>query len=265
MLRAVIFDMDDTLVDWSQREGDWTGHIRKSLRPVHEYLRLAGHPVPNLEWFAYIYSEQAHVAWDRVCPPEWSCPRQIDILADTVRALNLEFEAIQMEPLQRRYAWQAMPGVRMFPDTPGVLQALRAEGLQIGLLTNSDLPMWMRDGELRDLGLLDAIDVRLTAGDVGRLKPHYAPFRAVLDQLGVTPDEAVFVGDRLQDDVAGAQATGMRAVWIRRSSSMWVTPGNSANGPRPNAIIDRLAQLLTTLDRWFPGWRKNNETESNSV
>jgi FMN phosphatase YigB (HAD superfamily) len=158
-----------------------------------------------------------------------------------------------------------MPGVRVFQDTLGVLHALRAEGLQIGLLTNSDLPMWMRDGELRDLGLLDSIDVRLTAGDVGRLKPHFAPFRAVLDGLGVTPDEAVFVGDRLQDDVAGAQATGMRAVWVRRASSMWVTQSDSFGGPRPNATIDRLAQLLTTLDRWFPGWRKTNETQSNSV
>jgi FMN phosphatase YigB (HAD superfamily) len=84
---------------------------------------------------------------------------------------------------------------------------------------------------------------------VGHLKPHVRPFAAILERLEVEPEEAIFVGDRVYDDVVGAQSAGIRAVWIRRD------PAATADSVRPNAIIDSLTALLPTLDMWFPGWR----------
>ena len=249
MLRAVVFDMDDTLVDWSKREGDWADISRQHLRPVHDYLLEAGHKIPDLIGLVEVYADQSRRAWESIHPPEWDCPCQEDILRETLRAVKLETEKIDLGEVQRRFNWGPIPGVCAFDDTEEVLRVLRAAGLKTGLVTNAAVPMWMRDAELKALGILDYLDVRLTAGDVGKFKPHPHPFRVALHRLGVTADEAVFVGDRVQDDVAGAQAAGMRAIWVRRGSE-------PTNGEfKPNATISSLKELLKILDVWYPGWR----------
>ncbi|MBN1429755.1 MAG: HAD family hydrolase [Anaerolineae bacterium] len=249
MLRAVLFDMDDTLIDWSPREGNWVDLTQQHLAPIHEHLKKSGHTVPDLPVVAEVYGEQSRRAWESIAPPEWKCPRQIDILRSLLIDLGLDTEKMDMDNIQRLFAWGAIPGVRPFDGTLEVLQALRAKGLKTGLVTNASMPMWMRDVELKDMGLLEYLDVRLTAGDVGRFKPHARPFQEALKRLRVSPDEAVFVGDQIHDDVAGAQAVGMRAVWIRRGADV-------SNGIcKPNATIVSIRELLTTFDLWFPGWR----------
>jgi putative hydrolase of the HAD superfamily len=265
MIRAVIFDMDDTLIDWSGREGDWVATTRECLRPVHEHLTSQGHEIITLEEMAQVYADQTRNAWEKVTPPEWACPRHIDILSSTIKALNVQMDSLDMQKMQRLYAWRGDPGARPFEDTIEVLKALREAGLKLGLVTNADLPMWMRDYELDAFGLVEMIDVRLTAGDVGHLKPHPAPFKEAAKQLGVLPEEAVFVGDRLQDDVIGARSAGMRAVWIRRASSSWFEPEQGSEGLRPNATIYKLIELLSTFDLWYPGWRNEDQKEQGRV
>lgn len=265
MLRAVIFDMDDTLIDWSEREGDWMSSSRECWQPIHEHLTAAGHPMPSLDYVAQVFTDQVRAAWDKVTGPEWICPRQIDILHDTLTALNFSMERPEVEKLQRLYGWKGGAGVRLFDDTLEVLTTLRAAGLKIGLVTNADMPMWMRDVELQNLSILEHIEVRLTAGDVGRLKPHPAPFQEAMKLLGVLPEEAVFVGDRMQDDVIGARTAGMRAVWVRRHSSTWVEPPTGSAGLKPNATIQQLRELLTTFDLWYPGWRKVHEAAGSKA
>ncbi|HEC21670.1 MAG TPA: HAD family hydrolase [Chloroflexi bacterium] len=250
MLRAVIFDMDDTLIDWSQREGGWP--IQKHLQPIYEYLLAAGYVLPPLDWVAGIYHQQAQAAWARAVPPDWDAPRQIDILRETLIALELDIQALDIEYLQRLFAWDVVPGVRVFEDAETVLRTIRAAGLRTGLLTNTSLPIWMRDAELRAFGLLEYLEVRITAGDVGKIKPHPRPFHFVAERLGVQPEEAVYVGDRLYDDVVGALAAGMRAVWVRRSRY------EGEGEIRPHATIDSLTDLLRVLDEWHPGWRENH-------
>jgi putative hydrolase of the HAD superfamily len=249
MLRAVIFDMDDTLVDWSQNPVDWEEVRRNHWKPVYDDLRAAGYTLPELNAIVELYNEHNRRAWAAAAPPDWIAPRQIDVLRDTLFALPIEKNGLDLERLQRIFGWGAIPGVRLFPDTLDVLHAVRAAGLSTGLLTNASSPMWMRDRELDALGLTHLLDARLTAGDVGHLKPHVRPFAAILERLEVEPEEAIFVGDRVYDDVVGAQSAGIRAVWIRRD------PAATADSVRPNAIIDSLTALLPTLDMWFPGWR----------
>ncbi len=265
MLRAVLFDLDDTLLDWSARETDWVTYTRGCLRPVYDYLVAEGHAVPGLDQMTRTYGEQARHVWDTVCEPHWICPRHIDILRNTLQALNVAVEKLDLEKLQRLYRISLAPGVKVYQDVDEVLVTLRNQGIKIGLITNSELPMWMRDVELGKLGILDFIEVRLTAGDVGHLKPHSEPFRRALDLLGTTPDEAVFVGDRVQDDVAGAQSIGMRAVWVRRGTSIWPDISNGHKPARPNATISQLRELLATLDLWFPGWRRLHDAQSRAV
>ncbi len=251
MLKAVIFDLDDTLIDWSERQEEWPEISKRHLAPVHAYLRELGCPVPELEQVVSIFGGIIRRSWEEAPAREWAAPRQIDFLRSLVLELGLDPDRIDPEHLLRLFAWELVPGVHLFADTLDVLRAVRGAGLKIGLLTNAAHPMWMRDRELAPLGLLEYFDVRLTAGDVGKIKPHPLPFQVTMRQLDVAPHEAIYIGDRAYDDVMGAQGAGMRAVWVRRPA----TSATLTDGVRPNAVIDSLSELLTTLDLWYPGWR----------
>lgn len=259
MLRAVIFDLDDTLLDWSKREGNWVELSQQHLRPIHAWLQQAGHTMPDLEKLADAYADQSRIAWEAISQHEWDCPRQEDILRETLRALSLEMDRIDIGQMQRLFNWGLIPGVRVFDDSLEVLKAIRAAGIKTGLVTNAAMPMWMRDTELKETGLLELLDVRLTAGDVGKLKPHPEPFREAMRRLGVSSSEAVFVGDRVQDDIAGAQLAGMRAVWVRRESADFFI-----GTFKPNATIGTLRELFKVLDLWYPGWRKNSNNNNHN-
>lgn len=251
-LSAVLFDMDDTLINWSGLTEDWSQVRRRHLKPVVDKLLEQGHTLLGLEQFVEAYAASSDEAWSASAEPDWIAPQQLKVLDNALRQLGIELDEEEVRELQQVYAWGVLPGVQPFPDAVDVLKTLREAGIRTGLVTNTSSPMWMRDRELEHYGLLDYLDVRITAGDVGHLKPHRRAFEFVLDELGIEPESAVFVGDRLHDDVQGAKAVGMRAVWVKRPRS-----AQHVNGVKPDATIEKLSELLGWLDRWFPGWRDN--------
>ncbi|MDC8759491.1 HAD family hydrolase [Janthinobacterium fluminis] len=98
--------------------------------------------------------------------------------------------------------------------------------------------------DLDVIGMAGHFTVSLAAREFGRAKPDPAIFTAACAALGVAPAEAVYVGDDLRLDVAGAQNAGMRALWMnRRASSEHV-----AAGIRPDAICASFDDLLRWLD-----------------
>jgi HAD superfamily hydrolase (TIGR01509 family) len=249
VIQAILFDLDATLIDWGQTTVDWRDHSITCLRPIYNYLSATGHTLPSLQGFAEIYESQVYQQWSGARFPDWDAPRHIDMLKATLEHLEIKVKRDSLPHYQRLFAWSLYPGVRNFPDTLTVLQTIRQAGLKTALVTNAALPMWMRDAELASLGLLDYLDVRLTAADAGKLKPHPRPFQIALERLDVQPDEAIMVGDSLEADIAGAHAARMRGVWVKRGES-------GENGAvRPDAVIDSLNGLLGVLDDWYPGWQ----------
>lgn len=250
MIKAVLFDLDDTLIDWSQRqEIDWDAFHRQRLRTVYDLVVAEGYPLPDFEVVADQYVQMTMVAWAEA-NQTLEAPHLGRVLAALFRQYGVPINGRDLTPWLRAYGSPVIPGVRVFPEVPDVLAMLRQHHLRLGIVTNAYQPMWMRDGELVALGLPpDLFAVRTSAADVGVLKPHPAIFQHALEGLGVRPDEAVFVGDNLAADVAGAQQAGMRA--IER-----VTPAAApAPDVRPDAAVHSLAELLPLLDDWYPGWR----------
>jgi putative hydrolase of the HAD superfamily len=114
--------------------------------------------------------------------------------------------AVEMEG-----AWAHAHHFELYDDVPATLDALRDRGLKIGLLSNSARDL---DEFVAHHGLV--VDAVLTSGAHGKTKPHETIFRRMLELLGVAPDEAVMVGDTLEDDIEGAHAVGMQAVLVDR-------------------------------------------------
>jgi putative hydrolase of the HAD superfamily len=129
---------------------------------------------------------------------------------------------------------------RLAPGTREALDRLRAAGLRLGVVSNSDGRV---EEALVAAGLRDCFDVVLDSALVGVEKPDPAIFRAALAALGVAPAEALYVGDLYDVDVAGARAAGMEAVLLlpdaagpgpdcRRFSSLAALADDLLNGGR---------------------------------
>jgi putative hydrolase of the HAD superfamily len=101
----------------------------------------------------------------------------------------------------------------LFPETAALLQELRSN-YKLGLLTNG-APDLQRE-KIERYHLAHYFDAIVVSGELGIGKPDPAVFTAVLNDLAVSPQTAVMVGDSLKRDILGASRSGLRAVWINR-------------------------------------------------
>jgi putative hydrolase of the HAD superfamily len=108
-------------------------------------------------------------------------------------------------------AWAHAHHFELYEDAIPTLAALRDRGLKLGLLSNSARDL---DEFVGHHGL--TVDAVLTSRAHGKTKPHEAIFRRMLELLDVAANEAVMVGDTVEDDVEGALAIGMVAVLVDR-------------------------------------------------
>lgn len=242
MVDAVIFDLDDTLIDWAEPSLTWTEFTRPRVEAVRRYLLGCGHQLPEAREFHEIIDAVTRQTWAEV-KEDWLIPSMGEVLCRVFADLGLDTGRIDIEEVLRRYDWGPMPGVVPYPDAHQVLAALRQHGYKIGLLTNSFLPMWMRDAELRAYGLMEYLDARLSSGDVGYLKPHPAIYEAILQMLEASPERTVFVGDRPQHDIAGANEAGLISVLIDPPHL-----DRELDGVLPDFTITSLSELLPILD-----------------
>jgi putative hydrolase of the HAD superfamily len=134
------------------------------------------------------------------------------------------------------------------PDAPPLLAALRRRGIKVGVLSNTLWPRVEHERVFQRDGVLDLIDAAVYTSEIRWTKPHPQAFRAALDAVGVIdPARAVFVGDRLFDDIHGATSVGMRAVFVPHSA---IPDQRGAAHGAPDATVHRLAELLPLVDGW---------------
>ena len=105
---------------------------------------------------------------------------------------------------------------RLFPDALPLLKSLKKRGKIVGVISNWDSRLF---GICEGLGLTPHVDFILASAAVGVTKPHPDIFKEALKRAGVSPHEAVHVGDSLKDDVWGAQQLGIHAIFIDRKGS----------------------------------------------
>jgi HAD superfamily hydrolase (TIGR01509 family) len=240
-IETVIFDLDDTLIDWSNQAATWGEFFKPRTESVRRYLIQNGYEMPPAPEFYGSVEGAIRQLWSKA---KETCLIQPigDMLLELLLEIGHDVHSLDMRALLESYNWQPFPGVVPFDDTLPVLKQLKAEDYKIGLLTNSFLPMWMRDVELRSYKIIDFFDARLTAADVGYIKPHPKIFEQLLDMLDSEAQRSLFVGDRPAHDIAGANEVGLISVLI--------TPPHvefDLNGVVPDFTIKTLSELPVIL------------------
>ncbi len=225
---AVIFDLDGTLVQH--------GHVL--LPPL---LVRWGHQ-RTLDQVDAAFNRQIHWFYNRVLDAEeqgWMDELWRSFYGHVLEDLGIPDPGGELAVAMLDY-FSRHPTPPLFEDVHPILDALAKRGCRLGVITQR--PRYGAAKFLADLGILERFEV-LIAGDDGHgRKPTPAPFLAALAQLNVPPEEAVYVGDRIDDDCMGAAGAGLRAFLIDR-------PGQHREAVRPCAYIDlcRLDQLLDYL------------------
>lgn len=131
--------------------------------------------------------------------------------------------------------------VRPLQGVPETIAALAHE-YRLGIVTNG--PPDSQAPKLAAIGRTDAFDAVIHAGHDAPSKPDPEPFYQALSALDTAPESAVFVGNSLSSDVAGAQAAGLQAIWLAESDGMVPDAG-----PVPEYTIESISELND------PPWR----------
>ena len=225
---------------------DWGGTLtpRLDVELADMWVLAAKHLAPDrADEVAAALFEVDERCWSRTATDQQAFTTG-QIIAQASAELGLDVGEALLEEAATHHLDQWTPHITHETDAAPTLAALRSQGLRIGLLSNTHWPRTFHEHFLERDGLAELIDVRCYTSELERTKPHPAAFRAVLQQLDVRGDEAVFVGDRLYDDIFGASSLGMRTV-LRRQRDM------PPYDIEPDAEIDRLPELIPLVDAWL--------------
>jgi putative hydrolase of the HAD superfamily len=199
-LRAVLFDVDFTLA----KPGPDLG--------PEGYQRLGRRFGLALD--AARYDDARRSAVERLARhPELDHDEEVWVLftEQIIRGMGGNSDRAYECAVEMTRAWEHAHNFEIYEDVLPTLTLLRDHELRIGLVSNTgrDLQAFVRHHGLD-------VDAAVGSGTYGKTKPHPTIFRHALEQLGVGAEDAVMVGDSLEDDIQGALAVGMRAFLIDR-------------------------------------------------
>ena len=141
----------------------------------------------------------------------------------------------EVDPVALGSALTELVDDRQVSLLPGALSALdgAAANGPVGLVTNG--PARRQQPKLDALGIADRFDATVYAFDLPRRKPHADPFDRALATLAVAPERALYVGNSLAYDVAGAHNAGLAAAWLRS--------GDDLDGYDPEYVLESVGDI----------------------
>lgn len=175
---------------------------------------------------------------DAVEDPLYDHDLFIDYTAAIILQMGGRGDAVRRAAAEIYEDWAANHHFDLYDDVRDVLPALAAEGLSLGVISNSHRSL---EAFTAHFELDRYVRTHVSAHPNRYMKPHRSIFEAALASAAVGAHEAVMVGDSLRADVHGAIGAGLRAVWLRR------TGDDSSERPAQVPLIRRLHELPPLL------------------
>jgi putative hydrolase of the HAD superfamily len=236
VLRAVLFDWGSTLMDfvWDEalvEEGHRAGLRALGRDDPDELALLSAH-------FRERYLPLLH-APDTLEEVEY--PGLVRELLEHV-GIAASDDALNSYLAAEHEAWDS--AMQVGSTSVALLEALRNRGLKTALVSNATDPGWLLRVDLERQGLAPHLDAVVFSSELGRRKPHPAIYEAALSELGVAPEQALFVGDRLVEDVRGPAELGMTTV-----QALWFRADENPNGIEPDYQAFTQMDVLNVVER----------------
>ena len=229
---AIIFDLDDTILSDDKA-------AERCFRQVCDEMFHRFQPVSPEELLADI-TEIRRWYW---ADPERIRRGSLNLALARRELLSIAFErhGIEdddlLEEMTDAYQKLKAATIEIIPGALDTLRSLRSGGIRLGLITNGDAAG--QRAKVQKAGLEPLFDSTLVAGEFGVAKPDPQIFLHTLERLQAEAHEAWMVGDNLYADIGGAQAVGIKGVWVD-----WRGNGLPDNTPAvPYRTIQSIVEL----------------------
>jgi len=218
MIKAVIFDFDNTLMDFMKMK-------RAAVESAVDGMIDAGLAIKKelmVEKIYKVYTAEGiedQQIFDKVLQNEFG---------------RVDYKILAAGIIGYRRAKEGT--LALYPHVHLTLTELARRGLKMAVVSDAPrLPVWLR---ICGLGLQHYFDAVVTSDDAGFKKPHSKPFLMALEKLGAEPSEAIMIGDWVERDMVGAKRVGLQTVFARYGD----TAGTNESGA--DYDIDDISQLL---------------------
>ena len=249
-LQAVTFDLGGTLVEYENVP--WEDLEATAWRGLHSRLaageRFQGQFQGTADDFTGAMMGISARLWRRAEETHQSAALR-DVFAEGMATLGLaSADPDDFLDLAEHFHAATVDLVSVYEDSLSTLAELKSRGLKLALISNTIWPGALHTRDLRRFGLDGFFDALTFSSELPHTKPHPSIFQETLHRLGnVPPEAAAHVGDRIVDDVRGAQGAGMKGILKAHPRRVPV------EGIRPDAHINRLSDLPAALDHLFAG------------
>lgn len=218
MLKAIIFDLDETLTD-----------RRAAINSFIERLIARYFPDSDEDtqlMIAKRFKEADHNGYrDK--------HEVYEMLVKHLRWVNPPTADEYLSFFRKEIPLCIQPMDQLFP----VLRELKTWGLKLGIITNGTVQV--QEGKIHQLGIREYFDSIVISEEAGVKKPDPAIFTRVLNRLNVMSSEAWYVGDHPRNDIIGAAQSGIKPIWFTRDGN-W----DYSEEVKPYRTIHRLEELI---------------------
>ena len=203
MIKAIIFDLDDTLYSYNElnKQG-----INEICNYTCEKLKI------EKEKFYEAFDKAKKEVKDTLGGVASShnrllyCQKTLENLKENPFSIALEMYEVY---------WQyILKNMKLNANALEVLKFCKQKKIKIGICT--DLTAHIQHRKIRKLGIDEYIDAIVTSEEVGVEKPNFKMYNKILEKLNVLSGETLFVGDSLKKDVLGSVEYGMKALWYSK-------------------------------------------------
>lgn len=206
-IKAVFFDLGETLLTFGKV--DSAKVFRESARISYDYLKSLGQPVGGYAWYCWRNFTHLRLRYwlSNLLQRDFDALGLLKQVNSRIRCTDAQWEQLAWlwyEPLSKAAVVEK--------DLVKTLAALKRLGLKLGILTNTFIHSSALERHLRQLAILDFFSVKLYSYQFGYRKPDVRIFKVAAERMGERPEETIFVGDRIGNDIKPALRAGMRAV-----------------------------------------------------
>lgn len=231
-LGLVLFDLDDTLFAHAHavREGivDQVAALGGGYTAPREDVQSRWYALEEEHYHRYLAGELDYEGQRRARATAFAATAGVELSPEEASAWFAE------------YLEHYVANWTLHDDALPALDRLDASGVRVGIITNGELD-FQRD-KIERLGLAPRIEHLIASGTVGVTKPDARIFEVACERFGVSPEEALYVGDRLTTDAIGAARAGLRGVWLDRVG------GPEHGRELPEEAIELGVQRIASLD-----------------
>ena len=236
MIKAVFFDLDETLCD---SDTAWNIAVTETFQRLCEHASNVSEDTITAAWtkvhqklFQQLDAGKCSMA--EVRDSRFPCLfKELDLPIDKA-----------MEELSAFFCSRYLTSLRLYEDVT-VLEELHA--YHVGIITNGahDDHTDSQLSKVQHLGLSERIQSLTISGEIGVRKPNLEIFEVACERADVLPEEAIFIGDSVQNDIVGANRAGITSVLINRKSDVLIP---KTTDEQPDYTISNLHEILSCLE-----------------